>query len=284
MLKRLKLYLGMIRFSHSIFALPFAFTSALIAADGLPTLWQAIWITVAMVGARSGAMGLNRVIDRNIDAMNPRTSGREVPSGKVSVPDAMIFSVVSLCIMVLAAYMLNPLCFKLSPVAIAALVAYSYAKRFTWAAHFVLGIAISAAPLGAWIAVQGSFDVRILSLALAVVLWLSGFDVLYALQDTTFDRKHGLFSIPARFGVKRSLLIARVLHLASWGCLVIAGMLFGLGRAYYAGIIIVALMFIYEHSLLRHDDLSKLDMAFFNMNGYISVTVFIFTLVDHLAF
>ena len=161
MMKKIYMYLGMIKFSHSIFALPFAFTAALMAAGGLPTLRQTLWITVAMVGARSGAMGLNRVIDRRIDAMNPRTREREVVSGKISVFDALLFSLVSLGIMVAAAWMLNPLCFKLSPLAIGVLALYSYMKRFTWAAHFVLGLAISAAPLGAWMAVTGSFDARI---------------------------------------------------------------------------------------------------------------------------
>jgi 4-hydroxybenzoate polyprenyltransferase len=284
LLRQAALYLRMIKFSHSIFALPFAFTAALMAAQGLPTLWQVFWITVAMVSARSGAMGLNRIIDRNVDARNPRTREREVASGKISVRAALMFSIASLTVMVLAAWMLNPLCLKLSPVAIAVLVLYSYTKRFTWGSHFVLGTAISAAPIGAWIAVRGSFDINVLALALAVVLWLSGFDILYALQDTNFDRKEGLKSIPARFGVKTSLLFARLLHLSSWVFLLLTGLVFSMGMAYWAGMALVAVLFIYEHSLVRHDDLSRLDMAFFNMNGYISMTVFIFTLADFLVF
>jgi len=284
MLKQVVLYLRMIKFSHSVFALPFAFTAALMAAKGIPGPWQILWITVAMVGARSGAMGLNRVIDRRIDALNPRTREREVPSGKISVRDALAFSIVSLAIMVLAAWMLNPLCLKLSPIAIAVLVLYSYSKRLTWGAHFILGIAISAAPVGAWIAVRGSFDPSVLVLAAAVIAWLAGFDILYSLQDTNFDRMHGLKSIPARFGIKASLFLARIMHLFSWTCLVIAGIVFSMGYLYWAGMVVVALLFVYEHSLVRHDDLSRLDMAFFNMNGYISMSVFIFTLLDYLVF
>jgi 4-hydroxybenzoate polyprenyltransferase len=273
-------YLTMIKFSHSIFALPFAFTAAMLAAGGVPAIWKIFWITIAMLGARSGAMGLNRIIDRKMDAANPRTMGREIPTGKVSIGSALIFSVISLGLMVFAAYMLNPLCLKLSPVAIAVLALYSYSKRFTWGAHFVLGLAISAAPLGAWIAVTGEFDPKIIPLTLAVLLWLPGFDILYALQDKEFDKAFGLKSIPVKFGVKRSLQISRGLHLASWILLYFTGVLFNLGYLYWIGLGVVAILFIYEHSLVKENDLSKLGMAFFNMNGYISVTVFVFTFLD----
>ena len=283
MMKQAVLYLRMIKFSHSIFALPFAFTAALMAAGGIPGPWKLFWITVAMVGARSGAMGLNRVIDRRIDADNPRTREREVASGKISVRDAMLFSVLSLALMVLAAWMLNPLCLRLSPLAIAVIAIYSYAKRFTWASHFVLGLAISGAPLGAWIAVTGRFAPRSLLIAASVICWLAGFDILYALQDTNFDRGAGLYSIPARFGVRASLVFSRVLHLASWLLLVLAGVVFHMGAAYWTGMLVVAFLFLYEHSLVRHDDLSRLDIAFFNMNGYISTAVFLFTLADYLV-
>jgi 4-hydroxybenzoate polyprenyltransferase len=279
-MQKVSLYLRMIKFSHSVFALPFAFTSALIAASGSPSLKQIFWITVAMVGARSGAMGLNRIIDRKIDTVNPRTSGREIPRGIVKVSEAAAFVLFSFCLMVGAAYMLNPLCLMLSPVAIGVLLLYSYTKRFTWMAHLVLGIAISAGPLGAWIAVTGSLDYMILPLVLAVIFWLAGFDVLYALQDIEFDRKYGLFSIPQRFGIRRSLFIARFLHGVTFSLLVLNGLLFGLGKFYGIGMFVVAGLFLYEHSLVKEDDLSKLDMAFFNMNGYISMTVFIATLTD----
>ncbi len=273
-------YLKMIKFAHSIFALPFAFTAAILAADGLPTIWQIFWIGIAMVGARSGAMGLNRVIDHKIDAANPRTMGREIPTGAVSKASALVFSLISLGVMVFAAYMLNPLCLKLSPVAIVILILYSFAKRFTWGAHFVLGLAISAAPMGAWIAVTGAFDLKIVPLVVAVLLWLPGFDILYALQDKDFDREFGLHSIPVSFGVKNSLKISRFLHLVSWILLYITGVLFGLGSVYWLGLGVVAVLFIYEHSLVKADDLSRLDMAFFNMNGYISVTIFVFTFIE----
>ncbi len=272
----------MIKFSHSVFALPFAFTAALIAAAGLPSLQQIFWIMVAMVGARSGAMGLNRIIDRNIDRANPRTASREIPAGIIRTGEAVGFVIVSFGLMVIAAYALNPLCLKLSPVAIGVLFLYSYTKRFTWASHFILGLSISAAPVGAWIAVTGTFDFAILSLGLAVVFWLAGFDVLYALQDMEFDRSHGLYSIPSRFGTARSLLLARAFHLATFLLLCANGIIFGLGAFYWTGMFVIAGLFLYEHSLLNADDLGRLDIAFFNMNGYISMTVFLFTLMDYM--
>jgi len=279
-IQKVSLYLRMIKFSHSIFALPFAFTAALIAAAGVPSVRQVFWITAAMVGARSGAMGMNRIIDRQIDRENPRTAVREIPQGVVKVSEAAAFVLLSFCLMAVAAYMLNPLCLMLSPIAIGVLVLYSFTKRFTWMAHLVLGLAIAAGPLGAWIAITGSVDLMILPLVLAVISWLAGFDILYALQDIEFDRRYGLFSIPQRFGIRRSLYIARGLHVVTFGLLVLNGMLFRLGTLYGAGMSIVAGLFLYEHSLVKEHDLSRLDMAFFNMNGYISMTVFIATLAD----
>ncbi|MDA8083556.1 MAG: putative 4-hydroxybenzoate polyprenyltransferase [Nitrospiraceae bacterium] len=281
--QRVTLYLRMIKFSHSIFALPFAFTSALIAASGVPSPRQVFWIVVAMVGARSGAMGLNRVIDRRIDAANPRTAGREIPSGVIGVGETVVFVAVSFSMMIAAAYMLNPLCLYLSPVAILVLFVYSFTKRFTWLAHFVLGLAISAAPLGSWLAIRGSFYPGILPLVLAVIFWLAGFDVLYALQDLEFDRGHGLYSIPQRFGVSVSIRLARTFHLIAFLLIAATGLIFGLGPFFWAGMVVVAGLFLYEHSLVHDDDLSKLDMAFLNMNGYISMTVFISTLMNYLA-
>ncbi len=273
------LYLKMIKLSHSVFALPFAFTGAILAASGIPSLKQVFWIAVAMVGARSGAMGLNRIIDRKIDAANPRTANREIPSGKINVRDAVIFTFISLALFVFAAYNLNPLCLKLSPIAIGVLVLYSYTKRFTWMAHFVLGIAISAAPIGAWIAIRGTFDLEIMPLSIAVVFWLAGFDVLYALQDMEFDKSHGLYSIPQRFGIKKSLILSRIFHFVTWSLLAVNGVIFNLNFVYWIGMFLVSGLLIYEHSLVKHNDLSKLDMAFFNMNGYISIAVFVFTMV-----
>ena len=283
MFEKIALYLKMIKFSHSIFALPFAFTAALMAASGIPSAKQIFWIVVAMVGARSGAMGLNRIIDRKIDAANPRTANREIPSGKINVGSAVFFTAIALTVFVFSAYMLNPLCLKLSPLAIAVLLLYSYTKRFTWLSHIVLGIAISAAPVGAWIAVRGTFNAEILPIAFAVVFWLAGFDVLYALQDIEFDRSHGLHSIPEKFGIKDTLLFSRVFHLITWGLLAFTGIIFDLGIFYWIGMAAAGVLFIYEHSLVKANDLSRLDMAFFNMNGYISITVFIFTLLDYLV-
>lgn len=283
MFEKIALYLRMIKFSHSVFALPFAFTAALMAASGIPSLKQIFWIVVAMVSARSGAMGLNRIIDRKIDTANPRTMNREIPSGKINVGSAVFFTVISLTFFVFSAYMLNPLCLKLSPLAIAVLLLYSYTKRFTWLSHIVLGIAISAAPVGAWIAVRGTFNAEILPLGFAVVFWLAGFDVLYALQDIEFDRAHGLRSIPEKFGIKDTLLFSRIFHLITWGLLAFTGLIFGLGIFYWIGMAVAGGLFIYEHSIVKANDLSRLDMAFFNMNGYISITVFIFTLLDCLV-
>jgi len=280
--EKLVLYLKLIKFSHSIFALPFALTGAMLAASGIPSLRQIFWIVIAMVGARSGAMGLNRIIDRRIDAENPRTANREIPAGKVRVPDAVIFTIVSFAVLVFAAYMLNPLCLKLSPVAIAVVFLYPYTKRFTWFSHFVLGLSLAAAPLGAWIAVRGTFNWEILPVALAVIFWLAGFDVLYALQDLEFDRSSGLYSLPKRFGIKMTLVFSGVFHFLSWSLLILTGFIFNLGIFYWLGMAVAAGLFIYEHSLVKPDDLSKLDMAFFNMNGYISMTVFVFTLLNYL--
>lgn len=280
--EKITLYLRMIKFSHSIFALPFAFTAAFIAASGMPSLRQVFWIGVAMVAARSAAMGLNRVIDRKIDRENPRTAKREIPAGVIGVGEAVVFIAVSFGVMVFAAWQLNPLCFLLSPVAAAILVLYSYTKRFTWLSHFVLGLAISGGPIGAWIAVTGSFDPRSLLLGFGVIFWLAGFDVLYALQDIEFDRSKGLYSIPGRFGVSRSLLLARLFHAIAYLLLLATGRAFGLGLGYWMGMLVVAGLFLYEHSLVKADDLSKLDMAFFNMNGYISLTVFVATFADYL--
>ncbi len=279
---KIVLYLRMIRFSHSIFALPFAFTGAIIAAGGIPSLRQIAWITIAMVGARSSAMGLNRIIDRKIDKANLRTSNRELPAGVITLSEATLFTIVSLIVFVFAAYMLTPLCLKLSPIAIAVLFIYSYTKRVTWAYHFVLGLALSAAPVGAWIAIRGTLDIEIIPMGIAIVFWLAGFDTLYALQDIEFDKSYGLYSIPKRFGIKKALILSRLFHFITFLMLVISGLLFKLGLFYWIGMMVVAGLFIYEHSLVKENDLSKLDMAFFNMNGYISIAIFIFTLLDYL--
>lgn len=271
----------MIKFSHSIFALPFALTGAFIAAKGFPQVRVFFWIVVAMVSARTSAMGLNRVIDMKIDKANPRTSAREIPAGHIKVWETAVFVIVSLSGFVISAYMLNPLCFKLSGIAVFFIIFYSFTKRFTWASHFVLGVTISAAPVGAWIAVTGGFDVRILLLGFSVVFWLAGFDILYAFQDMEFDKKYGLYSIPSKFGIVRSLWLSRFCHLITWTLLLLSGMSFNVAWPYYIGVGITGMLLLYEHSLVKPDDLSKLNRAFFDMNGYISVTVFVFTALSY---
>lgn len=280
MLKKIKIILEMIKFEHTIFALPFAFTGALLAARGIPTLRVILWITVAMFGARSAAMGFNRWADRKFDAANPRTSTRALPLGLVSPRQVVLFTATSSALLLLAAYMLNPLAFYLSPVALAVVFFYSYTKRLTYLSHLFLGLAISGAPLGAWIAVVGRLDAPALVLGLAVLFWLMGFDTLYALQDMEFDRTAGLNSIPQRFGIRCSLWISRAAHTITMASLFWLGSLLSLGWFYFTGVIISLILIVYEHTLVRENDLSKLNFAFFNMNGYISMTIFFFTLLD----
>ncbi len=281
-LKKITDYLKLIKFSHSIFALPFAFTSALIAADGIPSRYQILWITVAMIGGRSGAMGMNRIIDRKIDALNPRTENREIPRGVVKTQEALIFTVIAFALLLFAAYKLNPLCLQISPIFVLVLLMYSYTKRFTWLCHIILGIALALAPLGAWIAVRGEFDFNILPLCLAVMFWVAGFDALYGLQDMDFDKRHGIYSIPSIFGVNASLWTARIFHIITIGLLLSLIPLFNLSSIYLLGVIIASGLLLYEHAMVKSTDLSKLNIAFFNMNGYISITVFVFTLFNYL--
>ena len=282
MINRLKIILEMIKFEHTVFALPFAFTGALLAAKGLPSFRTICWITIAMVGARSAAMGFNRWADRKFDAQNPRTKERALPRKLVTPLQVIVFIAVSSVVLMFAAYMLNPLSFYLSPVALAIVFFYSYTKRFTFLSHAFLGLAICLAPIGSWIAVSGKIESPALVLGGAVLFWLLGFDILYALQDIEFDRKMGLHSIPQRFGIQRSLWISRASHATTSAALFWLASMLSLGWFYIAGILIALFLIIYEHSLVKVDDLSKLDLAFFNMNGYISVTIFVFTLLDAL--
>ncbi|HTP04685.1 MAG TPA: UbiA-like polyprenyltransferase [Nitrospirota bacterium] len=280
MLNRIKIILEMIKFEHTVFALPFAFTGALLAARGLPSWRTVLWIMVAMVGARSAAMGFNRWADRKFDAANPRTKERALPRELVTPLQVIVFTAASSAMLMFAAYMLNPLSFYLSPVALAVVFFYSYTKRFTFLSHAFLGLAICLAPIGSWIAVSGKIESPALVLGGAVLFWLLGFDILYALQDIEFDRKAGLHSIPQRFGISRSLWISRASHVTTIAALFWLASLLSLGWFYIAGILIALFLIIYEHSLVKEDDLSKLDLAFFNMNGYISITIFVFTLLD----
>jgi 4-hydroxybenzoate polyprenyltransferase len=280
MFKKIKIILEMIKFEHTVFALPFAFTGALLAARSIPSWKTVLWITVAMVGARSAAMGFNRWADRKFDAENPRTKERALPKGLVTSRQVVVFTIVSSAVLVFAASMLNPLAFALSPLALGIVFFYSYTKRFTFFAHAFLGLGISGAPLGAWIAVTGRLDAPALVLGAAVLFWLLGFDVLYALQDMDYDRKAGLHSIPQRFGIARSLWVARLSHAVTMAALFWLSSLLSLGWYYLAGVLLSLALIVYEHSLVKKDDLSKLNFAFFNMNGYISVTIFLFTLLD----
>ncbi|MET0650243.1 MAG: UbiA-like polyprenyltransferase [Pyrinomonadaceae bacterium] len=269
--------LEMIKIEHTLFALPFAFLGALLAArgftaTGLPTLWQALWITLAMVGARSAAMAFNRIADREFDARNPRTATRAIPAGQLSVSFAWAFTLASAALFFLASAMLNWLALLLSPVALASVLLYSYTKRFTSLSHVVLGWCLGIAPTGAWVAVRGAIDSPVpLLLTLLVLLWTAGFDVLYACQDTEFDRGAGLRSIPARLGVSRALWVSRLLHAGAFAALVGLYFLTDLGVPALAGVAATGALLVYQHSLVRADDLSRLNAAFFTTNAFVSV-------------
>jgi len=279
-LHNLRVTLEMIKWEHSVFALPFALCGAMLAARGLPTAHQLIWIVVAMVAARSAAMAFNRLADASIDAANPRTSARALPAGHLSPAFVASFVVVSSGVFVLAAAQLNRLALWLSPVALAVLLLYSYTKRFTRWSHLVLGFALGMVPAAAWIAVRGSLDARILLLTAAVTFWVGGFDVLYACQDFDFDRQTGLHSIPRHLGIPAALWVARGFHLVMVGLLVALLIVFAMGKLAACGILVVILLLLYEHSLVKPDDLSKLNAAFFTMNGVISVLFFAFVAGD----
>ncbi|MBI3477275.1 MAG: UbiA family prenyltransferase [Acidobacteria bacterium] len=279
-LQNLKITLEMIKWEHSIFALPFALCGAMLAAGGVPPWHQLVWIVVAMVSARSAAMAFNRLADASIDAANPRTSVRALPAGLLTPSFVSAFVFISCAVFVLAAWQLNRLTLLLSPVALAVVLLYSYSKRFTRWSHLLLGLALGIAPAAAWIAVRGSLDPRILLLTAAVTFWVGGFDVIYACQDYEFDRDHGLHSVPRYLGIHRALWVARLFHLVMLALLVALILAFGLGKLAMVGVAAVAALLAYEHSLVRHDDLSKLNAAFFTMNGVIAVVFFVFIGAD----
>ncbi len=274
--QKLKTTLEMIKFEHTIFALPFAFLGAVLAANGLPTWWQILWITFAMVGARSAAMSFNRIADRRIDGENPRTANRELPSGKLSVNFAWAFMIASCLVFFLAAFMLNQLTLILSPVALLSVLGYSYAKRFTSFAHLILGWALAISPTGAWIAVRGTLDSEIpILLSLLVLMWTAGFDVLYSCQDFDYDRQKGLRSIPARFGIKGALRIARLFHFQAFIVLVLLYFMTDLGWLALIGVFATGLLMIYQHTLVKPNDLSKMNAAFFTANALVSIILFV---------
>ncbi|HVY41359.1 MAG TPA: UbiA-like polyprenyltransferase [Polyangia bacterium] len=271
----------MVKFEHTLFALPFALAAAAIAARGHGiTAARVAGIIVAMAGARTAAMGFNRIVDRNIDARNPRTARREIPAGVISLRAAWIMTLAATAVFVLAAAALGPLCLALSPVALLFLFGYSFTKRFTSLCHLFLGLAIASGPAGAWIAVRGDFGWPPGLLMIAVGSWIAGFDILYALSDREFDRSAGIHSIPAWLGVTGSLIASAVLHVVTVLALVLLGTVAHMGPAYLSGVAIVVALLIYEHAIVRPTDLSRLDMAFFNLNGYVSVVFFLATLLD----
>ena len=277
---------NLVRLPHTVFALPFALVGAVLASYVSPvTAADVVWVIVAFTSARFAAMGFNRIVDREIDALNPRTKSREIPSGAMSVREAGVAVVIASLIFLIAAWQLNPLCLMLSPLALAWVLFYSYTKRFTRWSHLVLGVGLSIAPVGGYLAVTGTWSDpwwMLIALAVAVATWVGGFDILYALQDVSFDRENGLYSVPATFGEVTALRIARVLHLMTVAALAIAGIGAGAGALYFAGVVVAGLLLLYEHTLVKSDDFSRLDAAFFTMNGVISIVFFGFVFTERL--
>jgi 4-hydroxybenzoate polyprenyltransferase len=261
-----------------VFALPFAYIAMVLAARGWPGWWTVGWVTAAMVGARTCAMAVNRVVDRVVDARNPRTAGRHIPSGLLTAPQMAVFAAAGAALMLIAAWMLNPLCFMLAPLALAFLVGYSYTKYFTWTSHWILGFTDGIAAAGGWIAVRGEMDLPAAVLWFALTVWIAGFDLIYACQDIAFDRAHGLHSVPARFGAATALGVARVNHGLTAIALAALGWMVQLGPIYWIGWAAVVALLLYEHSLVKPHDFSRVNVAFFNVNGYIAVIVLLATL------
>jgi 4-hydroxybenzoate polyprenyltransferase len=281
MFRSLKITLEMIKIEHTLFALPFAFLGAVLAANGLPSLRQSFWSVVAMVGARSAAMAFNRLVDREYDAANPRTAMRALPAGLLSARFVALFTLASALLFFCAAAMLNRLTLLLAPVALGSVLLYSYTKRFTALAHLVLGWCLAIAPTGAWIAVRGAIDSPVpLLLSLSVMLWTAGFDVIYACQDYEFDVRTGLRSVPQRFGIANALRIARLLHAGMFAALVAVYVLTGLHWIGLLGVIVTAALLVYQHSIVRADDLSRLNAAFFTTNAFVSVILFVTVAAD----
>ncbi|HWJ33082.1 MAG TPA: UbiA-like polyprenyltransferase [Gaiellaceae bacterium] len=273
-------FASLVKIEHTVFALPFAYIGALLCRNDIPSAHDLVWITLAMIGARSLAMSINRLVDAEIDARNPRTATRELPSGLLSSPQVMAFCAVSLALYLLACFQLDPIVRWLAPIPIAGFVIYPYLKRFTWLSHFWLGAVDGLAPVGAWVAITGRLPWEAWALGAAVAVWIAGFDLFYSLFDRDVDLAQGLHSVAARFGVEGAFRGARVLHLATVALLVAVGLGLHLGWLYWAGVVVVALLLAYEHSLVRPDDLRRLDAAFFSVNGVISVAFFAFVLAE----
>jgi len=283
LLAKLRTTLEMIKFEHSIFALPFALTGALLAVRGWPTGRQLLWLIVAMVGARSAAMTFNRIADLRLDALNPRTRMRALPTGQITLRFAAGFTLLSGALLVLATHQLNPLAFKLSPLVVAVLIAYSYTKRFTILSHVILGSCLGMSPIAAWIALRGDVSVSVLLLGAAVTLWTAGFDIIYACQDVEFDHALGLHSVPRRYGIRAALYVSSVLHVMMLILLVVVARREHLGWIAMAGLVLVALLLTYEHTLVKPSDLSRVNAAFFTVNGYVSVLFFVTWAADILS-
>lgn len=284
LLDRILTFGRMIRFSHTLFAMPFALTSVvLVSFSNKVTLSKLLWIIVAMVGARSAAMGFNRIADREYDSKNPRTKNRELPASKISLGEASMFVSIAALLLVLAAYKLNKLCFYLSPVALVVVFFYSFTKRFTWFSHIFLGLGMGLAPVGAWLGIAGEFSLVPILLGLTVVAWGAGFDVIYSCQDFGYDNQVNLYSMPRVLGVKKALKISSLLHLVAFLLLVSLRFILPLGNIYMSGLALVGAMLIYQHRIVKPSDLSKLNFAFFNLNAYLSVGLFLFTLMDVVA-
>ncbi len=284
MLERILTYGRMIKFSHTVFALPFAFSAVILAQRQHQMIISDIfWILLAMIGARSSAMGFNRIADAKFDTKNPRTSKRDIPSGRLSLSSAIVFVILFSGLFIFSSAMLGKLCFYLSVPILVVLFSYSYTKRFTWLSHIYLGFAISLAPAGAWIALAKSFSWSVLILSFALMTYIAGFDILYACQDIEFDKDEGLFSIPAHFGVKKALIIASIIHLASFGFFFLIYIVFDMNLMYFFAVVIIGILLIIEHRLVKPDDLSNVNFAFFHVNSLISITLFLGVLADELV-
>ena len=278
-IKRARIYLDAIKFEHTLFALPFAYLGMILASRGWPGWPIVVWTTLAMAGARTGAMAANRLIDAGLDARNPRTATRAIPQGLMSRPEMLGLATGGFALLHIAAWQLNGLALALAPVAMLAVTLYSYTKRFTWGSHWILGLVDGIAPVGGWIAVTGAFSLEAIVLALAVMFWIGGFDVLYGLQDVEFDRQHGLHSIPARFGVRKALWTTRASHAATIVMLLALGNISNLGWPYWVGVGLIGCLLTYENLLLKPHDLSRLNIAFFNINGYIAIVALVSTIM-----
>ena len=276
-------FLDAIKFEHTVFALPFAYVAMVLAADGWPGWPTVLWVTLAMAGARTLAMSANRLVDRFIDAANPRTARRHLPAGLLAPWQVAAAAVVAGALLLLSAWMLNPLCLALAPLAVLFLVGYSYTKRFTWLSHWILGFTDGIAAAGGWIAVRAAFAPPVYVLWFALTVWIAGFDLIYACQDVEFDRQHRLHSVPARFGIPAALATARACHALTVAAFALLGVMMGLGWLYWLGVAVVAGLLVYEHSLVSANDLSRLDIAFFNVNGYIAVILFLAVLAGRVA-